>query len=246
MKSLFLTLLLIALGCFAFGQDNDEAHAATSSKLGDQHPAIAKRLDASAQTLKDIFAAPDKGIPSELLSKAKCVVVIPGEKKAALGLGGSYGRGFATCRLTNNTDAWSAPAPVFLGGGSFGAQIGGESGDIVMLVMNDKGTQKLLSSKFKVGVDASAAAGPVGRTAAADTNIKLDSEILTYSRAKGLFAGIDINGAEVKQDDSTTKDLYGSTIPFRQILSGQVRTPASAREFVAEVHRDFAEARASN
>jgi len=246
MRNLFLTLLLIALGCSAFGQSSDDASAATSSKLNDRHPEVAKRLDAATQTLKDIFAAPDKGIPSEMLSKAKCVVVIPGEKKAALGLGGSYGRGFATCRESNNGEAWSAPAPVFLGGGSFGAQIGGESGDIVMLVMNDKGTQKLLSSKFKVGVDASAAAGPVGRTAAADTNIKLDSEILTYSRAKGLFAGIDINGAEVKQDDSTTKDLYGNMVAFTQILNGQVRTPGPAREFVAEVHRDFAEARASN
>jgi lipid-binding SYLF domain-containing protein len=111
--------------------------------------------------------------------------------------------------------------------------------------MDDKGTQKLLSSKFKIGVDASAAAGPVGRTASADTNWKLDSEILTYSRSKGLFAGIDINGASVKQDDKTTKDLFGKEIPFSQILSGQVRTPAPAREFVAEVHRDFAEARAS-
>ncbi|MBV9147360.1 MAG: lipid-binding SYLF domain-containing protein, partial [Acidobacteria bacterium] len=153
--------------------------------------------------------------------------------------------GFASCRTANNLEAWSAPAPVFLGGGSWGAQIGGESTDLLLLVMNDKGAQKLLSSKFKVGVDASAAAGPIGRTAAADTNIKLDSEILTYSRAKGLFAGIDINGAEVKQDDRTTRDLYGKVVPFSQILSGQVRTPAPAREFVAEVHRDFAEARAS-
>jgi lipid-binding SYLF domain-containing protein len=239
MKSLFLTLLLIAFGCVAFGQD------ATSSTLDNQHPEVAGRVQASTQLLKDIFAAPDKGVPSDLLSKAKCVIVIPGVKKLALGIGGDYGRGFATCRTSNNRDAWSAPAPVFLGGGSWGAQIGGESTDFLMLVMDDKGAQKLLSSKFKIGVDASAAAGPVGRTASADTNWKLDSEILTYSRSKGLFAGIDINGASVKQDDKTTKDLYGKVIPFSQILSGQVRTPAPAREFVAEVHRDFAEARAS-
>ena len=130
-------------------------------------------------------------------------------------------------------------------GGSFGLQIGVQGVDLVMLVMNDRGMQALLSSKFKVGVDASAAAGPVGRTASADTNWKLNSEILTYSRAKGLFAGIDINGAEVKQDDKTTNDLYGKSVSFQQILSGQVRTPGPAREFVAEVHRDFAEARAS-
>ena len=239
MKSLFLTLLLTAFGCVAFGQ------AATSSTLDDQHPAVASRVDSATQLLKDIFAAPDKGVPSDLLSKAKCVIVIPGVKKLALGIGGDYGRGFATCRTSNNRDVWSAPAPVFLGGGSWGAQIGGESTDFLMLVMDDKGAQKLLSSKFKIGVDASAAAGPVGRTASADTNWKLDSQILTYSRAKGLFAGIDINGASVKQDDKTTKDLYGKVIPFSQILNGQVRTPAPAREFVAEVHRDFAEARAS-
>ena len=240
MKSLFLSLLILAFGCMAFGQD-----AATSSTLDDSHPAVAKRVDASTQLLKDIFAAPDKGIPSELLSKAVCVITIPGEKKAALGIGGNYGRGFATCRQSNDRASWSAPAPVFLGGGSWGAQIGGESTDLLLLIVNDKGTQKLLSSKFKVGIDASAAAGPVGRTASADTNWKLDSEILTYSRSKGLFAGIDINGASIKQDDQTTKDLYGRVLPFKEILAGQVRTPAPAREFIAEVHRDFAEARAS-
>ena len=240
MKSLFLTLLLLAFGVVSFGQT-----APSKSKLEDEHPAVSKRLDEAAATLKEMFAAPDKGVPSDLLSHAKCVVVIPNEKKAALGIGGSYGRGFGTCRLSNNTAQWSAPAPVFLGGGSWGAQIGGTSTDILMLVMNDKGVQKLLSSKFKVGVDASAAAGPIGRTVAADTNIKLDSEILTYSRSKGLFAGIDINGAEVKQDDKTTKDLYGQEVSFTQILNGQVRTPPAARQFIAEVHRNFTEARAS-
>lgn len=239
MKSLFLSLLLLAFGCVAFGQE------ATKGALDDQHPAVAKRVDASASVLKDIFAAPDKGVPTDLLSKAKCVLVIPGAKKAALGIGGDYGRGFATCRTAQNRDLWSAPAPVFLGGGSFGAQIGGESTDFLMMVMDDKGVQKLLSSKVKIGVDASAAAGPVGRTASADTNIKLDSEILTYSRAKGLFAGIDLNGAEVKQDDKTTNDLYGKAVSFNQILNGQVRTPPATRSFIAEVHRDFAEARAS-
>src|SRR5579872_4414856 len=154
MKSLFLSLLLIAFGCVGFSQD-----AATSSKLDDQHPAVAKRVDAATTLLKDIFAAPDKGVPSDLLGHAKCVIAIPGEKKAALGFGGNYGRGFATCREANNPDAWSAPAPVFLGGGSWGAQIGGESTDLLLLVMDQKGAQKLLDSKFKVGVDASAAAG---------------------------------------------------------------------------------------
>jgi len=241
MKSLFLSVLLLAFGVVSFAQSDD----GSKSKLEANHPAVADRLTQATSMLKEIFAAPDQGVPSDLLSKAKCVIAVPNEKKGAFIVGGNYGRGFATCRLSNNSAAWSAPAPVFLSGGSFGAQIGGKSTDILMLVMNDKGAQQLLSSKFRIGADASAAAGPVGRTAAAGTNWKLDSEILTYSRSKGLFAGIDINGAEVKQDDKTTKDLYGSAVPFQQMLSGQVRTPASAREFIAEVHRDFVEARAS-
>jgi len=243
MKSFVLSLFLIALGCLAFGQSDTPK---TSKEALDQnHPAVADRLDAATTMLKEIFAAPDKGVPSDLLSNAKCVIAIPGEKKGALIVGGNYGRGFATCRSTNNSEAWSAPAPVFLGGGSWGAQIGGSSTDLLMLIMDDKGAQKLLTSKFKVGVDASAAAGPVGRTAAAGTDWKLNSEILTYSRTKGLFAGIDINGASVKQDDKTTNDLYGKDVQFSEILDGHVRTPAPAREFIAEIHRDFAEARAS-
>lgn len=241
MKSLVLSLLLLAFGAVSFAQSDDTA----KSKLEADHPAVADRLTQATSMLKEIFAAPDQGVPADLLSKAKCVIAIPNEKKGAFVVGGNYGRGFATCRAANNRESWSAPAPVFLGGGSWGLQIGGKSTDVLMLVMNDKGAQQLLSSKFKIGADASAAAGPVGRTAAASTNWKLDSEILTYSRSKGLFAGLDINGAEVKQDDKTTEDMYGKSVPFQQILDGQVRTPANAREFIAEVHRDFAEARAS-
>jgi lipid-binding SYLF domain-containing protein len=239
MKSFFSTLCLVVFASFALAQSS------AKSALEEKHPAVADRLDEATSMLKDIMGAPDKGVPSELLSRAKCVIVIPNEKKAAFGIGGNYGRGFATCRAVNNPESWSAPAPVFLGGGSWGAQIGGKSTDLLMLVMDDKGAKQLLASKFKIGVDASAAAGPVGRTAGADTNWKLDTQIVTYSRTKGLFAGIDINGAEVKQDDKTTGDLYGKQVAFQQILNGQVRTPAPAREFIAEVHRDFAEARAS-
>ncbi len=247
--------MFCALACFAFGQSNASDSSATTTKThkavqsdntGKQDDSkVAERLQNATDTLHEIFGAPDKGIPEELLSKAKCVIVIPGMKKAGFVIGGRYGRGFSTCRLANNTMAWSAPAPVFLGGGSWGAQIGAEGVDVVMLVMDDKGVQHLLSSKFKVGVDASAAAGPVGRSASADTSWKLNSELLTYSRAKGLFAGIELNGAEVKQDEDTTKGLYRKDVTFRQILAGQVRPPAEARPFLAEVHRDFAEARAS-
>lgn len=202
----------------------------------------AERSDAAAKVLNEITSTPDKGIPNEILGNAKCVIVIPGMKKAGFVVGARYGRGFATCRTQTG---WSAPAPVFLGGGSYGLQIGGEGVDLILVVMNEKGVQHLLSSKFEIGVDASAAAGPVGRSASAGTNWKLDSEMLSYSRAKGLFAGVELNGAKIRQDDDTTKQLYGKVVPFKDILSGSVPTPAAARDFVAEVQRDFREARAS-
>jgi len=169
-------------------------------------------------------------------------MVIPSMKKAGFIVGGRYGRGFATCRTQA---VWSAPAPVFLGGGSYGLQIGGEGVDLIIVVMDDKGVQHLLSSKFEIGVDASAAAGPVGRDASAGTDWKLNSEMLSYSRAKGLFAGVELNGAKIRQDDDTTKQLYGQVIPFKDILSGSVPTPPDARDFIVEVQRDFREARAS-
>jgi len=200
------------------------------------------RMEAATTTLKEIMGTPDKGIPKEILGDAKCVIVIPGMKKAGFVFGGRYGRGFATCRTENG---WSAPAPVFLGGGSYGAQIGGEGVDLVLTVMNDAGVQYLLSSTFEVGVDASAAAGPVGRSASAGTDWKMNTEMLSYSRAKGLFAGVELNGAKVRQDDDTTKQLYGRMIPFKEILSGQTQMPNAAAGFINEVRKDFAEARAS-
>jgi SH3 domain-containing YSC84-like protein 1 len=200
----------------------------------------AERAQQSAQVLKEIASAPDKSIPGSIAGKANCVIVIPSVKKAGFVVGGRYGRGYAACRTPNG---WSAPAPTFLGGGSYGAQIGGEGVDLVLLVMNDQGTQKLLSSKFELGVDASAAAGPVGRSASAATDVKMNAEILSYSRAKGLFAGIELNGAKLKQDDDTTRELYGKPVPFKEILGGQVRTPAAARLFIDEVQKDFAPAK---
>lgn len=202
----------------------------------------AERAEAAAKVLSEVTNTPDKGIPNEILGSAKCVMVIPSMKKAGFIVGGRYGRGYATCRTQTS---WSAPAPVFLGGGSYGLQIGGEGVDLVLIVMNEKGVQHLLASKFEIGVDASAAAGPVGRSASAGTNWKLDSEMLSYSRAKGLFAGVELNGAKVRQDDDTTKQLYSKVVPFKEILSGQMQTPAPARDFVTEVQKDFREARAS-
>jgi lipid-binding SYLF domain-containing protein len=221
--------------CFAF------LVLVTGARAYDTHKA-ATRIEAATNVLSEIMNTPDKGIPKEVMTGAKCVIVIPSMKKGGLVVGGRYGRGFATCRTDNG---WSAPAPVFLGGGSYGAQIGGEGVDVVLLVMNDSGVQRLLSSKFEVGVDASAAAGPVGRSASAGTDWKLNAEILSYSRAKGLFAGVELSGAKVRQDDDTTKDLYGRVIPFREILSGRTQTPEAAQMFINEVKKDFPEARAS-
>lgn len=221
-------------------EDRADKNAGDKSSKSDTK--AGERAEAAASAMSAIASAPDKGIPNEILQDAKCVAMIPGMKKAGFIIGGRYGRGFATCRTANG---WSAPAPISIGGGSYGAQIGGEGVDVLMLIMNDKGTQKLLSSKFEVGVDASAAAGPLGRSASAQTNWKLNSEILSYSRARGLFAGIELNGAKIRQDDDTTKELYGKVLPFKEILGGSVRTPAEAQAFISEVRKDFHEAQAS-
>ena len=257
MKKILIFFLCLAVSCtIGLAQSNTDQSStstdntkATKAERDAENRAdtkaegkAAERAEAAARVLSEISNTPDKGIPNEILSGAKCVIVIPSMKNAGFIVGGRYGRGYATCRTEHG---WSAPAPVFLGGGSFGLQIGGEGVDLILVVMNDKGVQRLLSSKFEIGADASAAAGPVGRSAAAGTNWKLESEILSYSRAKGLFAGIDLNGAKMRQDDDTTKELYGRVLPFKEILSGTVQTPAAAKDFVAEVHKDFREARAS-
>ena len=193
---------------------------------------IAKRLKASANVLQEIMSAPDKGIPEEILNDAKCIVVVPSMVKFALGIGGHYGKGVATCRTANG---WSAPAPILLTGGSWGLQFGGQAVDLVMLVMNQKGMDHLLSSKFKIGVDASAAAGPVGRNAEAGTDWKMKAEVLTYSRARGLFAGIDLSGSVIKQDKDETRVLLGKMVPFETILNGKVPPPKAAEPFLATV-----------
>jgi len=158
---------------------------------------IDKRLDASAKVLNEIMATPDKAIPDKVMSDAKCIAVIPSMVKIAVGFGGSHGKGVAACRTKDG--GWSAPAPVTITGGSWGLQLGGQAVDLVMIVTNEDGMQHLLSSKFKLGADASAAAGPVGRDAAADTDVKMRAEVLTYSRARGIFAGIDLNGSVIRR-----------------------------------------------
>jgi lipid-binding SYLF domain-containing protein len=190
------------------------------------------RTHKSAQVFKEIMDTPDKGIPHDLLGKAKCIAIIPGDKKFAFIFGGSYGRGVATCRTAHG---WSAPMFVAIDGGSVGYQIGGSSTDIVMLFMNDHALHSLLSDKFKLGADASVAAGPVGRNASAGTDIKLDAEILSYSRAKGIFAGVSLSGAVVQADKSGDQALYGASIDRHEILGGTTPVPAFAKGLTREL-----------
>jgi lipid-binding SYLF domain-containing protein len=190
------------------------------------------RTQKAAQVFKEIMNTPDQGIPSNLLESAKCIAIIPGDKKFAFVFGGSYGRGLATCRTGHG---WSAPMFVAIDSGSVGYQIGGSSTDIVMLFMNDHALQSLMSDKFKVGADASVAAGPVGRNAAAGTDLKLNAEILSYSRSKGIFAGVSLDGAVMQADKSGDKAMYGDDVNRHEILDGKVAVPASARELVEEL-----------
>src|SRR5712672_2810294 len=196
---------------------------------------IDKRLDAATRVLTEIMSTPDKAIPDKVMNDARCIAVVPSMVKIAIGFGGSHGKGVATCRTTDGR--WSAPAPITITGGSWGLQLGGQAVDLVMVVMNEQGMEHLLSSKFKLGADASAAAGPVGRDAAADTDIKMRAEVLTYSRARGLFAGIDLSGSVISQDKDETRLLYGKMVPFDAILRGKVAPPASAEPFLAVVKK---------
>ncbi len=191
-----------------------------------------KRTDKAAEVFTEIMHTPDKGIPHGLLESAKCIVIIPGDVKFAFIFGGNYGRGVATCRTDSG---WSAPMFVAIDGGSVGYQIGGSSTDLVMLFMNDHALQSLLRDKFKLGADASVAAGPVGRSADAGTDIKLNAEILSYSRAKGIFAGLALDGAVVQSDKSGDKAMYGNDVDRHEILSGKVAVPASARGLLREL-----------
>ena len=202
-----------------------------------------KRLNHSADVLDEIMKTPDKGIPTKIMSDAKCVIVIPSMINIAVGFGGRHGKGVATCRTTNSGEnGWSAPAPVTITGGSWGLQLGGEAIDLVMLVMNQRGMDHLLSDKFKIGAEATGAAGPVGREVEANTDWKMKAEVLTYSRARGLFAGIDLNGAVLKQDRDETAVLYGKILPFEAILSGKVEPPSGSRTFLATVRKYSSEA----
>jgi SH3 domain-containing YSC84-like protein 1 len=210
-----------------------------SAFAADREIKVDDRLDASADTLIDMMRAADKGIPHDLLEKAHCVVVVPGMKKAGFIFGAKYGRGFATCRRPGGS-GWSAPAAMRVEGGSVGFQIGASETDIVLLVMNEGGMKHLLSDKFTIGGEATAAAGPLGRDASAQTDAMMNAEMLSYSRSRGLFAGISLEGATLRPDGETNRELYGHDTTNREILTGDFKTPAAAVKFERALHRDSA------
>jgi SH3 domain-containing YSC84-like protein 1 len=225
--------ILVAVSILLFG---------TQVSLAEQTRTDAvERLQSSTQVLHQILNTPDKGIPDEVLKGAKCIAVVPGLIKAGFILGGKHGRGVATCRLPSGR--WSAPAFFVISGGSWGAQIGVESVDLVLMIMNNEGMRHLMGDKFQIGGEAAAAAGPVGRHAEAGTDWKVEAQILTYSRAKGLFAGLDLGGSVVERDKDSTVAFYNKDMPTRMMLDGKIPIPADARPFVAEVTRAKAIAR---
>ena len=228
--SIFGVMLLLLAGMCWSADEKDQSD-------------IAKRIDASANVLNEIMATPDKAIPDKVMDDAKCVAVIPSMIKIAVGFGGNHGKGVATCRTDRG---WSAPAPITITGGSWGLQLGGQAVDLVMIVTNDQGMQHLLSSKFKLGAEASAAAGPVGRDAGADTDWKMKAEVLTYSRARGIFAGVDLSGAAITQDKDETRLLYGSPESFADILNGKVQATSDSEPFLAAVRKYSRQAKGQN
>jgi lipid-binding SYLF domain-containing protein len=195
-----------------------------------------KRLQTAAAALKEVMGIPDKAIPQDLLDKAQCIVIIPDLKKGAFIVGGKYGKGFVSCRKKDGV-GWSAPGSVRIEGGSVGFQIGASEMDVFMLVMNDRGMDRLLGDKFTLGADATVAAGPVGRVAQAETDARMTAEILAWSRARGLFAGIALNGATLRQDDDWNQDLYGKPLKNREIIDGSVAPPRSADPLLRELDR---------
>jgi lipid-binding SYLF domain-containing protein len=221
-SSLVLCLLFCLITTIALA---DEKEAKDNSKA-------TGRIEAAATVLDEIQSAPDNRIPEEVLGSAECVAVVPSLLKGGFIFGGRYGRGVASCR---NEKGWSAPAFFTITGGSFGLQIGGQAVDLVMLIMNKDGMNHLLQSQFKLGADASAAAGPVGRHASADTDWKMRAQVLTYSRARGLFAGLELAGAVIKQDKDSTRDFYGRMVPFKTSLTGEVEAPKTAYPFLNTV-----------
>lgn len=221
MKNLVLLTLLVSISCFAFAAEE----STKESKATD-------RVQAAGDVLNEIESAPDSGIPAEILGRSECVAVVPSMLKGGFIVGAKYGRGVASCRTPKG---WSAPAFFMVTGGSVGFQIGGQAVDLVMLIMNNDGMQHLLSSQFALGADASVAAGPVGRHAEGNTDWKMRAQVLTYSRARGIFAGVSLNGAVVKQDKNSTREFYGHMVTFKAALTGEVDPPAGANPFLSSL-----------
>ncbi len=222
-KVLLVSVLVVALCSLSLAAD--ESTKATKA---------ANRAQAAAEVLNEIQGAPDNRIPQEVLGSAECVAVVPSMLKGGFVFGAKYGRGLASCRTPKG---WSAPAFFIIKGGSFGLQIGGQAVDLVMLIMNNDGMQHLLSSKFELGADASVAAGPVGRHAEGNTDWKMRAQVLTYSRARGVFAGLTLNGAQIKQDKDSTREFYGRMVPFRTSLTGEIDPPAAANSFLSSISK---------
>jgi lipid-binding SYLF domain-containing protein len=218
MKKLVLLTLFVSLCSFTYAADEQPKE----SKASD-------RVQAAGDVLNEIQSAPDSGIPENILSKSECVAVVPSMLKGGFVIGAKYGRGLASCRTPKG---WSAPAFFTIKGGSVGFQIGGQAVDLVMLIMNNDGMQHLLSSQFALGADASVAAGPVGRHTEGNTDWKMRAQVLTYSRARGVFAGVSLNGAVVKQDKDSTREFYGHMVTSKAALTGEVDPPASANAFL--------------
>jgi lipid-binding SYLF domain-containing protein len=226
-------ILMSSIGLVAAPKD-------PSSGVSNGTNAAENRLDKAAKVLDELLSAKDKGIPDDVFKSAKCVAVVPSMLEGGFIFGAEHGKAVATCRTAQG---WSAPAFFTITGGSWGAQIGGEAVDMVMLFMNDEGAKRLLDADFKLGGDASVAAGPVGREVSANTDWKLNTDVLTYSRARGVFVGINLNGAVVRQDANSTAAVYGQKVDFRQILSGQVPTPpdSSVQRFISTVRQEKAQ-----
>jgi len=208
--------------------------AITPLMAADKEPA--KRLDETAAVFSEVMSAPDKGIPRDLLADAHCIVIVPSLKSAAFGLGGEYGKGYLSCRNKSGA-GWSAPGTIRIEGGSVGFQIGGSTTDLIMLVMSERGADKLLASKFTLGAEGSAAAGPVGRTVKAQTDAQMHADILSWSRSQGLFAGVALEGATLRQDLDDNKVLYGKPLENRAIVTSGVRTPSAAAKLIALLNR---------
>jgi len=195
-----------------------------------------ERVAEAAKVLDEVMGTPEHAIPTDLFNKSQCIAILPSVKKAGLGIGGEFGKGVLSCRIRDGKE-WSGPSTVRIEGGSFGLQIGGSSTDVILLILNERGAEKLLQSKFTVGVDAAAAAGPVGRDAKAETDVQMHAEILSYSRSRGAFAGISLDGSTLRQDADDNKAIYGKEVTPQQIISGAVPPPYSVRPLMVSLKK---------